>query len=96
MPTIDLTDAEFDALRAAVRRAIDEERYPHAPRLAPLKSAFVKLVPESAPKPIVERSPIPTGPAKGRAKSKSHAPINLRAMRAVFGDALSRITRQPS
>jgi hypothetical protein len=31
MPTIDLTDAEHAAAAAAIRRAIEEDRVPHAP-----------------------------------------------------------------
>jgi hypothetical protein len=30
MPTIDLTDAEHAAVTAAVRRAIETDRFPHA------------------------------------------------------------------
>jgi len=52
MPTIDLTDAEHAAVTAAVRRAIETDRFPHAPRLDPLKAALGKLnaaAPEPAP-----------------------------------------------
>ena len=38
MPTIDLTDDELAAVTAAIRRLIDEDRFPHAPR-----SALAKL-----------------------------------------------------
>jgi hypothetical protein len=30
MPTINLTDAELAAITAAIRRLIDEDRFPHA------------------------------------------------------------------
>jgi hypothetical protein len=36
MPTIDLTDDEFAAVTAAVGRAIEDDKFPHAPRLDPL------------------------------------------------------------
>ena len=36
MPTIDLTDAEHAAVTALIRRAIEEDRFPRAPRLDPL------------------------------------------------------------
>jgi len=33
MPTIDLTDAEHAAVTALIRRAIEQDRFPLAPRL---------------------------------------------------------------
>jgi hypothetical protein len=42
MPTIDFSDDEHAAVTRAVRRAIDEDRFPHAPRQAPLRSALAK------------------------------------------------------
>jgi hypothetical protein len=56
MPTIDLTEDEHAAVMAAIRRAIEEDRFPRAPRLDPLRSALAKLdstmvanPPEAAP-----------------------------------------------
>jgi hypothetical protein len=43
MPTIDLSDDELAAVAAAIRRLIDEDKFPHAPRLDPLRSALAKL-----------------------------------------------------
>jgi hypothetical protein len=43
MPTIDLTDAELAALVALLRSAIEEDRFPRALRLEPLRSALAKL-----------------------------------------------------
>jgi hypothetical protein len=43
MPTIDLSDDELAAVAAAIRRLIQEDRFPHAPRLDPLRSALAKL-----------------------------------------------------
>jgi hypothetical protein len=40
-----IVDAEHAAATRAVRRTIDEDRFPHAPRLAPLRSALAKLEP---------------------------------------------------
>jgi hypothetical protein len=34
MPTIDLTDEEYAAVTAAIRRAIETDRFPRAPRPA--------------------------------------------------------------
>jgi hypothetical protein len=57
VPTIDLTDDELAAVTAAIRRAIEEDRFPHAPRLDPLRSAMAKLERVTPPKPT------PEGPA---------------------------------
>jgi hypothetical protein len=43
MPTIDLTDDEHAAVTAAIRRLIEEDKFLHAPRLDPLRSALAKL-----------------------------------------------------
>jgi len=63
MPTIDFSDEERAAVTRAVRRAILEDRFLHAPRFEPLRSALAKLDPASAPKPI---APLPTGPSVGK------------------------------
>jgi hypothetical protein len=44
MPTIDLTD-EYAAVRAAIRRAVEDDKFPHAQRLDPLRSVLAKLDP---------------------------------------------------
>ena len=43
MPTIDLTDDELAAVAATVRRAIETDRFPRAPRIDLLRSALAKL-----------------------------------------------------
>jgi hypothetical protein len=71
MPKVELTDEELAAVTAAVRRTIAEDKFPFAPRLAPLKSALSKLDPASAPKPRTAPPPLPTGPMVGsRRKSR--------------------------
>lgn len=66
-PPIDLTDEELAAVVASVRRTLDEDRYPLAPRLKPLRSALAKLDPASAPKsPPAPKPPLPEAPARGR------------------------------
>jgi hypothetical protein len=62
MPTIDLADDELAALRAAIRRLVDEDRFPHAPRLDPLRSALAKLdaAPKLTPDPQLPKTPPPT------------------------------------
>jgi hypothetical protein len=43
VPTIDLPDDELAAVAAAIRRAIEDDKYPHAPRLDPLRAALARL-----------------------------------------------------
>ena len=43
MPAIDFTDAGDAALVALIKRAIEEDRFPRAPRLDPLRTALAKL-----------------------------------------------------
>jgi hypothetical protein len=39
-PTINFTADELAAVTAAIRRAIEDDRFPHAPRLDPLRAAL--------------------------------------------------------
>jgi hypothetical protein len=43
MPTIYLSDDEYAAVTAAIRRAIEDDRFPRAPRLDPLRAALAKF-----------------------------------------------------
>ena len=43
MPTINLTADELAAVMAAIRRIIEDDRFPHAPRLDPLRAALGKF-----------------------------------------------------
>jgi hypothetical protein len=43
VPTIDLPDDELAAVTAAIRGLIEGDRYPHAPRLDPLRAALARL-----------------------------------------------------
>jgi hypothetical protein len=67
MPTIDLTDDELAAVTAAIRRAIEDDRFPRAPRLDPLRSALAKLEPATAPKP----PPHPKAPPPAKADKRA-------------------------
>ena len=71
MPTVDFSDDEHAAVMRAVRRTIDDDRFPHAPRLAPLRSALAKLDPASAPKPIARQPQLPSGPSVGSRRGKA-------------------------
>ena len=59
---LELSDEEAAALTRHLRHAIDDARFPYAPRLDPLKSILAKLEP---PKPQPERLP-PLKPGRGQ------------------------------
>jgi hypothetical protein len=60
MPTIDLTDDEYAAVTAAIRRAVEDDRFPRAPRLDPLRGALAKF--DAKPK-LTPEKPLPKTPA---------------------------------
>jgi hypothetical protein len=49
VPTIDLPDDELAAVKAALRQTIADDRFPHAPRLDPLRAALARFVAASEP-----------------------------------------------
>jgi hypothetical protein len=53
MPTIDLRDDELAAVTAAILGVLGGDKYPHAPRLVPLRAAPARLqaAAEAAPDP---------------------------------------------
>jgi hypothetical protein len=51
VPTIDLPDDELAAVTAAIRRLIEADKFPHAPRLDPLRAALARLEAEAAETP---------------------------------------------
>ena len=51
MERTSLTDDELAAVAEALRRLIEEDRFPHAPRLDPLKAALGKLDAAAKPTP---------------------------------------------
>jgi hypothetical protein len=57
VPTIDLPDDELAAVAAAIRGVIEGDRYPHAPRLDPLRAALARLDAASKPAPDPKASP---------------------------------------
>jgi hypothetical protein len=57
VPTINLTNDELAAVTAAIRRAIEDDKYPHAPRLDPLRAALGKFEAAS------EATPPPKAPS---------------------------------
>lgn len=56
VPVVDLPDDELAAVVAALRRLIDEDKYPHAPRLDPLRAALARLEAASKPTPHQTKS----------------------------------------
>ena len=83
VPTIDLPDDELAAVTAAIRRAIEDDRYPHAPRLDPLRAALARLEAASTkpssssnlePDPTPDPKAPPAAKADKRARSAKGAP----------------------
>jgi hypothetical protein len=70
MPTINLTDDELAAVTAAIRCAIEDDRFPHAPRLDPLRAALGKFEAALDPDPLPKAPP----PANGKDKRARRTP----------------------
>jgi hypothetical protein len=64
VPTVDLPDDELAAVIAAIRGVIAGDRYPHAPRLNPLRAALARL----------EAASEPTPPPKAPSPAKANKP----------------------
>jgi hypothetical protein len=67
VPTIDLPDAELAAVTAAIRRAIEDHKFPRAPRLNPLRAALGKFEAATAPEP----TPRPKAPTVAKADKRA-------------------------
>jgi hypothetical protein len=62
MPTVDLTDAEHAAITELISRAVEQDRFPRAPRLDPLRLALAKLDPaQRLRQNVATRLPRPSG-----------------------------------
>jgi hypothetical protein len=83
VPTIDLPDDEL-AVTAAIRGVIEGDKYPHAPRLDPLRAALARLQAASKP-PLAGSGPeleILTGAGKvATPKARPPAKADKRARR---------------
>jgi hypothetical protein len=66
VPTIDLPDDELAAVTAAIRGVIEGDRYPHAPRLDPLRAALARF--DAASKPTLPPKAPPPAKAYKRAR----------------------------
>jgi hypothetical protein len=73
MPTIDLTDDEFAAVAAAIKRAIEQDKVPPRPTARPLRSALAKLDPAAAEalrRPLAAKNAkLPPTTSKGRPRA---------------------------
>jgi hypothetical protein len=68
MPTINLNDDELAAVAALIPRTIEGDRYPHAPRLDPLRAALGKF------EVGAEREPLPKAPMGAKGKRPRRTP----------------------
>jgi hypothetical protein len=66
VPTIDLPDDELAAVIAAIRGVIEDDKFPHAPRLDPLRAALARL--DAASEPVPESKAAPPAKAEKRAR----------------------------
>jgi hypothetical protein len=74
MPTIDLPDDELAAVTAAIRGVIEGDRYPHAPRLDPLRAALARFDAASKSATVADiASPTPHPKAPPPAKADKRA-----------------------
>jgi hypothetical protein len=76
MPTIDLTDDEHAAVTALIKRAIEQDRFPLAPRLNPLRSASGGRWRPKATSPA-SRSPQPQKAAHRSASGRDDVAVLL-------------------
>jgi hypothetical protein len=79
VPTIDLPDDELAAVTAAIRRLIEDDKYPHAPRLDPLRAALARFDAAATAKEQVKAD---RPEAKPTAKAPPPAKSDKRAWRA--------------
>jgi hypothetical protein len=81
MPTIDFTDAELAAVAAAIRRTIAvtaairgviaDDKYPHAPRLDPLRAALARLEAAGRNQDLPNSGEISKAPPAAKADKRS-------------------------
>jgi hypothetical protein len=67
VPTIDLPADELAAVTAEIRRAIEDDKFPHAPRHDPLRAALARFDAASKPNP----HPHPKAPPPAKADKRA-------------------------
>ena len=87
MPTVNLAADELAAVTAAIRQLIEDDRYPHAPRLDPLRAALGKRLEAAA-----EPSPPPEGPAAGQSRQAGAALTDARARRCYLKPSIHSVS----
>ena len=71
VPTINLTDDELAVVTAEIRRAIEDDRFPHAPRLDPLRAALGKFNAASNSAHAPNATPQPKAPPAAKADKRA-------------------------
>jgi hypothetical protein len=76
VPTIDLPDDELAAVTAAIRRLIEDDKFPLSPRLDPLRAALARLDAAAATKEKVvadrpQVKPAPKAPPPAKADKRA-------------------------
>jgi hypothetical protein len=99
VPTIDLPADELAAVAAAIRRLIEDDKFPHAPRLDPLRAALARL--EAAAEPTADpikfrtlRSLTPKAPPQAKPPARAGRSANRRP-RAIDFDTDDEISLCP-
>ena len=88
VPTIELTADELAAVTAAIRRAIEDDKDPHAPRLHPLRAALARL--EAATKSETVSNLKPKAPPAAKADKRAR-PAKAPAPKISPGFKLGRL-----
>jgi hypothetical protein len=70
VPTINLTDDELTAVTAAIRRAIEDDKFPHAPRLDPLRAALARFDAATKSDNLADSRPKAPPPAKADKRAR--------------------------
>ena len=95
MPTINLTDDELAATAAAIRQTIADDRFPHAPRLDPLRAALGKFEAALKPEPAPKATPAGARRAPGRDMSEERILLKASGSSSRARIAASRARSSP-